>query len=89
MVQEMKTAFAVDQDAAEGLLAFARMALGEITDAANSLRKILAPMIKACSAQEKHMAVRMMEKIAQIEGPINDQQAQLIAQTKHALTPVK
>lgn len=85
LVQEMKTAFDMDQETAEGLLAFARMALGEITDVANSLRKVLTPIKKVCSTEEKQIVIKMMESIAQIEGARNDQQNLLISQTRHGL----
>jgi len=87
MASEMSSAFGVDQATADEMLAFARMALGQITDAANNVRKILKPLIASCSDDEKRQALAMMQAVAQVEGPVNDQQSHLIAQCRHSLLP--
>ena len=84
---EMRGAFHADEETAEGFYAFARMGLGEINDAANSLKKIVRPIADACSEDEKRQFVEMLARIAQIEGPVSDIQRRLIDGAKLILLP--
>ena len=87
LVADMRIAFDADEETADGLFAFARMAVGEINDAANSLKKIAKPIVEACTEEERRQLIDMMLKAAEIEGPISDAQNRLIAETRHALMP--
>lgn len=87
IVAEMRAAFGADEETAEGLFAFARMALGEINDAANSVKKIVRPIVDACTEDERRQMIDMMLKAAEIEGPVSDVQNRLIAETRRALLP--
>lgn len=87
ILADMRQAFAVDPETAEGMFAFARAALGQINDAANSLRKILKPMEAALTPSERRQLVDMMLKTAEIEGPVSDVQNRLIAETRRILLP--
>ncbi|MEO1151446.1 MAG: TerB family tellurite resistance protein [Pseudomonadota bacterium] len=85
MVSELQTAFGIDESTAEEFFAFARMATGEITDAANNVRKIAKPIVEGCQDDEKTAAIAMMERLAAVEGAVNDQQAHLIASMRSIL----
>lgn len=85
IVGDMRRAFDADQETGEGLFAFARMAVGEINDAANSVRKILRSVIDVCTDEEKRGLIDMMERTAEIEGPPTDAQRRLIAETRRVL----
>jgi uncharacterized tellurite resistance protein B-like protein len=87
IVSEMRAAFGADQETAEGLYAFARMALGEVNDAANSLKKILRPIADACTDAEKRQLVDMLGKIGEVEGALTDMQRQLIVEARRILLP--
>lgn len=87
IVSDMRDAFGADAETAEGLFAFARMAVGEINDAANSVKKIARPILDACTEEERRRLIDMMLKAAEIEGPVSDVQNRLIAETRHALLP--
>ncbi|MEM8771828.1 MAG: hypothetical protein AAGD92_09300 [Pseudomonadota bacterium] len=85
LVGDMETTFGVPKDTAEELFAFARMAVGEINDAGNSVRKILAPVQTACTADEKADLIAMLERAAEIETAPSDAQRVLISQVRRAL----
>lgn len=85
IVDDMQRAFQADPETAEGLFAFARMAVGEINDAGNSVRKILRPVIEICQPEEKAALIEMLEKTAEIEGPPTDVQRRLIAEVRRSL----
>lgn len=85
MVAEMRQAFNADEETAEGIYAFSRMALGEINDASNSLKKITKPIIEACTMDEKRALIDLMLRMAEIEGPASDVQHRLIAETRRLL----
>ena len=85
IVESMAETFCADRETAEGLYAFGRMAVGEINDAANSVRKILRPVVEVCTSEEKAALVEMMEKTAEIEGPPTQMQRRLIAEARRAL----
>lgn len=85
IIAEMRRAFSADEETAAGLFAFARMAIGEINDASNSLKKIIRPIEAACTPEEKRALVDMLLKVAEIEGPASDTQHRLIGETRRAL----
>ncbi|MEQ8179476.1 MAG: TerB family tellurite resistance protein [Amphiplicatus sp.] len=87
MVSEMRSAFSADEETVEGLYAFARMALGQINDASNSLKKILRPVIEACTPEEKRALLDMLLRMAEIEGPVSDVQHRLIGEARRTLLP--
>lgn len=83
----MQDAFSVDHEISDGLFAFARMAVGEINDAANSLKKILRPVSEHCTDAEKNSVIEMLTEVAAVEGEITDMQMRLLNETKHLLLP--
>ncbi len=85
ITSEMSDMFAADQETADGLFAFARMAVGEINDAGNSVRKILRPVVEACTAEEKADLVALLERTAEIESAPSDMQRRLIAEARRTL----
>lgn len=85
IVAEMREAFEADEETAEGLYAFGRMAVGEINDAANNVRKILRPVTEVCTDAEKNQLVELLERTAEIEGPPTDMQRRLILETRRVL----
>ncbi len=87
ILAEMRAAFAADEETAEGMFAFARAALGEINDAANSLGKIARPIVEACTVEERRQLVDLMLKTAEIEGPVSEMQNRLIADVRRLLLP--
>ncbi len=87
MLSEMRRTFDADQETAEGLYAFARMAVGEINDAANSLRKITRPLNALCTDEERSEVVAMMKTVGAVEGALNDAQLRLIEETRRVLLP--
>ncbi|MEM8727025.1 MAG: hypothetical protein AAGE86_16050, partial [Pseudomonadota bacterium] len=72
---------------ADGLFAFARMAVGQINDAANSARKILRPVVDVCTDAEKADLIAFLERTAEIEGQPTDAQRRLIAEARRVLIP--
>jgi len=85
MLAEMRENFSADEEIAEGLYAFARMAVGEINDAANSLKKILRSINEACTEGEKKSVLAMMTSIGEVEGALSDTQTRLIEETRRVL----
>jgi len=85
IVGEMQKAFEADEETAQGLYAFGRMAVGEINDAGNNVRKILRPVIDVCTDVEKQQLVDLLERTAEIEGPLADIQRRLIAEARRVL----
>lgn len=85
MVDAMRNAFEADEETAEGLYAFARMAVGEINDAGNSVRKILRPVAEVCTADEKQQLITLLDQTAEVEGAPSDVQRRLIAEARRAL----
>ncbi|WP_375206814.1 TerB family tellurite resistance protein [Hyphococcus sp.] len=85
IVDEMQNAFEADDETAHGLYAFGRMAVGELNDAGNNVRKILRPVLGVCTEGEKRQLVEMLERTAEIEGPPTDVQRGLIAETRRVL----
>ena len=85
IVSDMRAAFEADEETGESLFAFARMAVGEINDAGNSVRKILKPVLEVCTADEKQALIDMLDRTAEIEGPPSDVQRRLIAEARRVL----
>ncbi len=85
MVDAMRNAFEADEETAEGLYAFARMAVGEINDAGNSVRKILRPVAEVCTADEKQQLIDLLDRTAEVEGSPSDVQRRLIAEARRVL----
>ncbi len=87
-VADMSAAFDADEELAEGLFAFARMAVSQINDAGNSVRKILAPVREVCTATEKQTLIDMLDRAAEVEGPPSKTQRRLIADARRVLVDV-
>ena len=87
MVAEMRAAFDADEETAEGLFAFTRMAVGQVEDAGNALRKVLEPVISQCTEDERRQLLEMARKTANVEGPVNDLQQRLLNEAKRRLFP--
>ena len=85
IIADMRETFEADAETADGLFAFARMAVGEINDAGNSVRKILRPVAEVCTVDEKASLIAMLDRAAEIEGPPSDAQRRLIAEARRAL----
>ena len=85
IVDDMRNAFQADDETAQGLYAFGRMAVGEINDAGNNVRKILRPVTEVCAEAEKQQLIEMLERTAEIEGAPTDLQRQLIAEARRVL----
>lgn len=85
IVEDMRSVFEADEETAEGLYAFGRMAVGQINDAGNSVRKIMRPVVEVCSAAEKQALIDMLDRTAEIEGPPSDTQRRLIAEARRVL----
>ncbi|NHK28899.1 hypothetical protein FF098_013335 [Parvularcula flava] len=84
----MLTNFQCEADEAQGLYSFGRMAVGQINDAANSLRHILKPIQEKLDSSEKADLVQMLDTVAEVEGEPNDRQRHLIAAVRRALLSV-
>jgi uncharacterized tellurite resistance protein B-like protein len=85
IVGEMKRVFQADEETAQGLYAFARMAVGQVNDAANSLRKVLAPLVDNCTDAEKESFIAMLEAIGEVESSMTDAQRRLVAEARRIL----
>lgn len=85
IIADMRVVYDADEETAEGLYAFARMAVGEINDAGNNVRKILRPVAEVCTPEEKQSFVDMLERTAEIEGPPAEIQDRLIAEARRFL----
>lgn len=85
IVADMRQAFDADEETAEGLFAFARMAVGQINDAGNSVRKILRPVVEVCTVEEKSQLIGLLDRTAELEGPPSDVQRRLIAEARRVL----
>ena len=86
IVADMRNVFEADDETAHGLYAFGRMAVGELNDAGNNVRKILRPVVAVCTAQEKSQLIELLERAAEIEGAPTDLQRRLIAEARRVLT---
>ena len=72
ITDDMARLFQADKETAEGLFAFARMAIGEVNDAGNSVRKIMRSVKEICSPEEKAAMIDILERTAEIESPPTD-----------------
>lgn len=86
IIASMREAFEADEETAQGLFAFARMAVGQVNDAGNSVRKILKPVAEICTETEKSDFIQLMEETAEIDGTPSDIQRRLIAEARRILT---
>lgn len=87
IVAGMRDAFDADEETAQGLYAFGRMAVGQLNDAGNTVRKILRPVIDVCTDGEKKQFIALLESAAEVEGPPSDVQRRLIAEVRRVLLP--
>ena len=85
ITEDMGETFQADPETADGLFAFARMAVGEINDAGNSVRKILRPVSEVCTPDEKADLIAMLERAAEIESAPTEMQRRLIVEVRRAL----
>ena len=85
IVANMRDAFDADEETAQGLFAFGRMAVGEINDAGNNVRKILRPVAEVCTDSEKTQLIELLERTSEIEGAPRDIQRRLIAEARRVL----
>ena len=85
IIAAMKKAFDADDETAEGLFAFSRMAVGELNDASNSMKKILRPVLEMCTREEKLELVSMLGAIAAVEGAPSDSQQRMINEAERIL----
>jgi len=85
ITKDMRETFQADAETADGLFAFARMAVGEINDAGNSVRKILRPVNEVCTGDEKADLIALLERAAETEGAPSEQQRRLIAEARRCL----
>ncbi|MEM9705966.1 MAG: TerB family tellurite resistance protein [Pseudomonadota bacterium] len=83
----MAKAFETDKETTDALYAFARMAVGQVTDAGGALRKLLEPIKDACSEEEKRDLIGILKEIAEVEGPANDHQKRFLADVERRLFP--
>ena len=86
MKELMGQHFGADNETSEGLYSFGRMAIGQINDAANSLRKLLRPIMDALTLDEMKEFVTMLEEMAEVEGAPTDRQRQLISEVRRVLS---
>lgn len=82
----MTANFEADEAEAEGLYSFGRMAVGQTGDAANSLRRLLAPVRERCTLSEMKDLAAMLVQVGETGGAMNDQQARLVAEVRRALS---
>lgn len=85
IIADMRVVYDADEETAEGLYAFARMAVGEINDAGNNVRKILRPVAEVCTPEEKQSFIDMLDRTADIESPPVEIQRRLIAEVRRFL----
>ena len=82
----MAHSFEATPDEAEGLYSFGRMAVGQTGDAANSLRRLLAPIRERCTLAEMKDLAAMLEQVGETGGPMTDAQARLVSEVRRALS---
>ncbi|MEM6852708.1 MAG: TerB family tellurite resistance protein [Pseudomonadota bacterium] len=81
----MAERFGVSGDEATELLGFGRHAVGQLTDAANSLSKLVSPIRAACTDEESAGFVQLLQTVAAVEGPVTDEQQRLIDGVRRGL----
>ncbi|MEO0400236.1 MAG: hypothetical protein AAF224_12535 [Pseudomonadota bacterium] len=84
---EMRAAFVADDETAAEFYAFGRMAVGQVEDAGGAMRKLLAPIIEACTEDEKRDFLAMAGRIAAVEGAASEAQTRFIAEAERRLFP--
>ncbi len=60
----MQDTFGSDEDEAEGLFSFGRMAVGQLGDVSASLKRLLRPLAERCTLAEMKDLVGMMHAVA-------------------------
>lgn len=81
----MRGAFGVSASEAEGLFSFGRAAVGQVGDAANSLRRLVRPVREACTLEEMKDLASMLEQVGETGGPMNEHQRRLVDELRRAL----
>ena len=81
----MSEHFGSDEDEAEGLFSFGRMAIGQTGDALESLGRILRPVRERLTLEEMKELVGMMSAVAATHDRADPQARRLIDETRHAL----
>ena len=74
MLEQMGDGLQVTEQGAEDLFAQGRWLAGEMKDLNAFLRRACEPIQRACTDAEKHDLIRMLEKVATVEGGLNDHQ---------------
>lgn len=83
LVDDKARIFGADEETAQGLFAFACMAVGAINDAGNSVRKILPPVVQVCTPAEEASPIALLERTAEIEAHPTEAQRRLIGEVRH------
>jgi uncharacterized tellurite resistance protein B-like protein len=86
MKELMIVAFQADDETAEGLYSYARMVIGQLNDAANSLRKLLRPVMDKLTLEEMKQLVAMLDEMAEVEGEPTERQRQLVMEVRRVLS---
>ena len=81
----MRSAFGASAQEADGLYGFGRMAVSQTGDAANGLRRLLAPVREHCTLEEMKDLIAMLEQVGETTGPMNDHQRRLVEEARRAL----
>lgn len=82
----VETEFRTPHGEAVEIVAQGLYALGQKTDAANDLGKLLAPIRQSCTQDEQHDLLRLMALVAAWDGAPNEAQVSLVDRTRHRLT---
>jgi len=77
--------FQIPQNDAVELIAFSKMVLGQMNDAGDYLKTILAPIKKYCTDTEKNVFIVLLGDVAQLETPVNELQQSLLDNVKRHL----
>ena len=82
---EIATLFDIPSSEAVELCGFARVALGELNDAGNNLKVLLAPIVQYCTDEEQSAFLISLSKVAKLGGDPTDRQTELINRIRHQL----
>lgn len=82
----MSAQFGAEPSEADGFYAFARMAVGQTGDAANSLRRLLGPIKARCTLAEMKALADMLVQVGETGGPMNEAQKRLVQDVRRALS---
>ena len=85
LASQMREVFAVDAADADDLIAVGRHIHGQLNDVANVLPKLAAPIHGACTPDERAAFLQMLHAICEVEGPISDQQQELMNRVSRLL----